>query len=394
MYSCFLEILTLETLQLNIKSRKKDDKIGFLANLNDFSCSNGVRIDPSLIIKNPQISMYCFDDTNKNAVFVEVPQDIDLTKSPFVYQTQYENAQRIILVPYETFNKLANSIPEVHHPIFIYMAGRSGSTLLSNIFNESRVAVSLSEPDVATQIAHLRYDVGASRIPEVRDLAQSTIRFLFKSYHTDGIQAHALKFRSEGIRIADLLQDAFPRAKNLFLYRDAISWITSFYQLIQRNYDMPDYSSVNAWIKRYETLKHADFSHLTSYLDKKCAKVSIPEQLALWLIAIIEWHQEQVELGTPMLAVRYSDLIQYREGVLQSVFTYCGLPMSSSSVGLRAFSRDSQAGSPHARINPKVGNRLKLNKQQIRSILLILKRHPILSKLDFNVSGTLLIEKC
>lgn len=384
--------ITLEAHQLNIVS-KHPKKIGFLASLNDFCFTDGGRVDPNIIIKNSQISLYCFDDIDRQAVFVEIPPDIDLTKVAFIYQTQYEYAQRLIVVPYDTFIKLGNSIPEVHRPIFIYMTGRSGSTLVSHIFNESKVAVGLSEPDIATQLVHLRYDIGENRTSEIRTLAQCAIRLLFKSYHAVSIQAHALKFRSEGIRIMDFLQEIFPRAKNLFLYRDAISWVNSFYHLIQRNYDMPEYSSVNDWKKRYETQLHTDFSHLTEYIHDKCTKVTIPEQLTLWRIAIIEWYLEQVEHGIPALAVRYQDLVQDREEVLQSIFNYCGLPISSALLGLKAFDRDSQAGSQHARINPKEGNKSKLNKEQVRSVSLILNRHPILSRPDFIVPGTLQIER-
>lgn len=380
----------MNALELNIESRNKE-KIGYLANLKDFSYSSANKIDPNVVLKNPQVSLYCFDDTAKNAVFVELPQDIDLTKVPFVYQAQYDYAKRLIVVPYELFSKLADCLPEVRRPIFIYMAGRSGSTLLSHVFNASNVVVSLSEPDVATQLAHLRFEADENRISEIRNLAQCAMRFLFKPYHTDGIHAHALKFRSEGIRVADLMQNVFPDAKNLFLYRDAMSWVLSFYKLIKSNHDMPEYLSVNDWIKRNEDNKRADFSHLTAYLPSRSINVSIPEQLALWKIAIIEWYLEQIELGTPILAVRYQDLNQYREKVLKSIFTYCGIPKSRLSLGIRAFDRDSQADSHLIRKKEKEINGLKLNVEQTLSVSSILNRHPVLSNTNFMVPGTLQI---
>jgi hypothetical protein len=89
-----------------------------------------------------------------------LPDGIDLTKAACVFRTQHEHAQRLIAAPYEIFNQLASTLPEVHRPIFIYMSGRSGSTLLSHVFNDSNVVVSLAEPDVVTQFSHLRKGTG------------------------------------------------------------------------------------------------------------------------------------------------------------------------------------------------------------------------------------------
>jgi len=257
-----METVTMQTLQLTIGSKQRQ-MTGFLASLKDFEYTDGGQVDPNVVVENPQISLYCFDDTDKRAIFVELPVDIDLTEAPFIYLTQYEHAQRLIAVPYETFNQLATTLPEVRRPIFIYITGRSGSTLLSHVFNDSKVVVSLSEPDVATQFLHLRYDSDRNREAELRQLAQSTVRFLFKSYHLNGNQAHALKFRSEGLRVMDLFQEVYPQAKNLFLYRDAIGWARSFYRIIKQN--SPEFQSVDYYQGNFERIQAVDFSHFKQF---------------------------------------------------------------------------------------------------------------------------------
>ena len=363
---------------------------GFLASLKDFSCTDGGEVDPNVVVENPQISLYCFDDIDRQAIFVELPADVDLTKAPFVYQSQYENAQRLIAVPYETFNQLAKTLPEIQQPIFIYITGRSGSTLLSHVFNDSNVVASLSEPDVATQFLHLRHSWERNRTSELHRLAQNTMRFLFKSYHARGIQTHALKFRSEGLQVMDLFQSAFPQAKNLFLYRDAIGWATSFYRLLKSD-GIPEYSPVSFWQSNFETIFTVDFSHFRQYLDDGCEQISIPEALALWWIASTEWYLAQVERGIPVLAVRYADIIQHREEVLGSIFNYCDLPVSGMQLGLSAFDRDSQAGTKLARENSNEGNMTALSEEQLRSVSVILERHPILNTSDYIVPETLRI---
>jgi hypothetical protein len=53
-------------------------------------------------------------------------------EGPFVYQAQYDQAERLIAVPYETFTQLARDLPDVRRLILIYATGRSGSTLLKS----------------------------------------------------------------------------------------------------------------------------------------------------------------------------------------------------------------------------------------------------------------------
>ena len=112
------------------------------------------------MLANPNISLYCLDDASKRAIFVELPPDTDLAKAPFVYRTQYEQAQRLIALPYESFIQLAHDLPRVENLIMCYMTGRCGSTLLSHVLNELDTVLSLSEPDVATQFVHLRSAYG------------------------------------------------------------------------------------------------------------------------------------------------------------------------------------------------------------------------------------------
>lgn len=255
----------MKTHQLNIESKHRQ-MTGFLASRNDFSCTDGGEIDPTVVVENAQISLYCFDDIDKQAIFVELPAEVDLTQEPFVYQAQYENARRLIAVPYETFARLAKTLPEVREPIFVYITGRSGSTLLSHVFNDSGVVVSFSEPDAATQFLHLRHNRSGTSDSELRQLADNTLRFLFKSHHANGVQAHALKFRSEGLQVMDFFQEAFPQAKNLFLYRDAIGWATSFYRLFKSD-GMPEYPPISLWQDIFDTIFAVDFSYFRQYLS-------------------------------------------------------------------------------------------------------------------------------
>ena len=169
------------------------------------------------------------------------------------------------------------------------------------------------------------------------------------------------------------------------------TFVTSFCRLFKKIGDQPEHEPITEWQSRFGAYLGADLSHLTACLDAGREEITIPEQLTLWWILIMEGVLAQVERGIPLLAVRYADLVESREKVLRSIFVYCELPPDGVQRALSAFDRDAQAGTALARENPKEANKLKLNDQQVRSITTILRRHPVLKQPDFGLPGALQI---
>lgn len=200
----------MTTRVLNIEARDRQF-VALLASLADFTYTEGNAVDPKVVLMSPNVSLYCLDDEAKRAVFVELPSEVDLAKAPFVYQTQYEQANQLIAVPYQAFVRLAQDLPAVDHFILIYSIGRSGSTLLSHTFNELETVLSLSEPDVASQFVHL--NKSGRNSTELRTLLDSTVRFLFKPIPFKRPSTCALKFRSQVVQVMDLYQATFLRQR-------------------------------------------------------------------------------------------------------------------------------------------------------------------------------------
>jgi hypothetical protein len=375
--------MTVHSLTIEAKHRQMP---GYLASLADFSLSTGTAVNADIVLKEPTLSLYCLDDAHQRAIFVELPPDVDLATAPFVYQMQYEQAQRLIAVPYETFRQLARALPEVQHLIVIYISGRSGSTLVSHVFNALDSVRSLAEPDVATQFVHLRSTDG-QRDAELRNLLDCTVRFLCRPTPFKTPATYALKLRNEGLRVMDLFQTTFPQAKNLFLYRDAIGFVASFYRIFKRVH-IPEQMPMGEWRALFSQLINEEFTHMSAYLDAGTTEVSLPQHLTLWWLAIMEWYLAQYAHGIPILAVRYADLIAAREQVLSAVFRYCGLPTAAVAETLGVFARDAQAGTLLARDNPAEGNQLQLSEAQLREMTRIMQRHPVVKDSDFIAPGT------
>src|SRR5262249_38485995 len=147
--------VALPAQYLNIQHKQRQTA-GYVAGLSNFTVTEGETVTPDSLLNKGTLSLYCLDDATQRAIFAELPPDIDLSKAPFVFQTQYDHVQRFIAVTYDEFRTLADKLPPVDQPIFIYTTGRSGSTLLSHAFNEIDTALSLSEIDTITQLVYLR----------------------------------------------------------------------------------------------------------------------------------------------------------------------------------------------------------------------------------------------
>lgn len=360
---------------------------GFLASIADFTAAEGASVDAELVRAHPSVSLYCLDDPARRAIFVELPPEIDLARVPFVYQAQYDHALRLIALPYDELVRQAQALPAVDDLVMIYMTGRCGSTLLSHVFNELGDVISLSEPDVATQFVHLRR-AGGSRDAELRALLDATVRFLFKPTPVKASATAALKLRSEGTQLVDLYQATFPAAKNLFLYRDAVGWVASFYRVFVRE-GLAAPIPLDELLSVYKLLFAYDFADLAGCLDPGTREVSLIEQLTIWWLATVEWYLAKRDQGFPFLAVRYTDLNERRESTLGGIFAHCGLPAASVARTLGAFERDAQAGTPLAREHPTQGNPLRLSDAQREQITRMVRRHPRIGQPDAILPGTL-----
>ena len=57
----------MQATQLDIENKHRQD-VGFVASLKDFSYTEGADIDPGVVVDNPQVSLYCFDDAARRAI--------------------------------------------------------------------------------------------------------------------------------------------------------------------------------------------------------------------------------------------------------------------------------------------------------------------------------------
>ncbi|MEW6378274.1 MAG: hypothetical protein AB1611_01570 [bacterium] len=370
------------------------------ARFSNFRCQEGESIDPGVIISNPDISPYCLDDPGKRVIFVETSPGIDLSKAPFYYQAQFQHAIRLVAVSYEDIHSLARAMGDpFDNLILIYSVGRCGSTLLSRVFNQVPGVVSLSEPDIFTQVVGLRNPDG-SRDSELSRLLRDCTRILGKPGAGGRKPNLAIKFRSFGIELGDLMHGIFPQARNIFLYRNAEDVIESLIRAFGdqgfwgRTFRAAQQSHLaRFWLRLFIARRKKSMSRLIPLIQDYPSRAykdlgSVGIALIMWL-SVMHRYLDLYRRGVPMIGLRYEDLIARPHEVVKALFEYCGLPVWKVPAACRVFEHDVRLGSY---LDRKPPSHRCLNLDDLLNIQRFLRSHPDVQSPHFVAPGTLTVE--
>jgi hypothetical protein len=328
----------MKAANFEIVSKRRPDPVG-LVDIKDFELRENGQIDATEILSKAHITLYAFDFEHGQAVFVETSPTADLSHAPFYYQAQYENAVRVITLSFETMIGLAQSVTvDDSKLIFIHSPGRSGSTLASQIFAQVPGVINMSEPDVLTQLVVARF-MQADQKDMVKMLLDASIRLLCK---TPAQTAWVIKGRSWVIELGDWLHELYPHAKNLYLYREAESWIKSnlgaFMDEIERTPEEHRQFEIETrgWMKlltpsiaRYDADQHLSLTGLTSLM---------------WLDSMGRY-TELHQAGIDMLAIPYANWKLDPRRTALSMLDYCNCYPNDMTPIEETLAKDSQAGS-------------------------------------------------
>lgn len=307
----------------------------------DFRVRDGAEIDPRIVLRDPNLTLYCLDFENRQALFVETPPECDLNRAPFLYAAQYENARRLVQVPFAALHDLAAEVAlDPARLILIYSVGRCGSTLVSAAYNEVEGVESLSEPDVFTQM-HGTWGADHLDGDEKARLVKSCTLLQCAPGQVKGATAWALKFRSMVTEMWPLFTAAFPQAKVVFLYRQAESWARSFWRLMGGSDPLEP---------RSLAVLHELFGRLTPRLEARETASALEILAYLWL-SPMEKCLEMQRCGIPLFIARYEELTHTPREVLTQMFAYSGFAANAVGNLDAVLAQDSQAGSSLSREN-------------------------------------------
>jgi len=382
-----IKVIMMTATKLLIKDRYRR-QMRDLASLDNFVWETGEPFDAQSIIANPNISLYCLDDTRQDAIFAVLPDEVDLSDAPFVYQAQFDYAKSLIAVPYGEFLRLADTLTvDASQLICIHNVGRCGSTLLSQALNQLDTVTALSEPDVFANFVTIRY---TPREQQIR-LLQASYKFMFRPAVVGDTTRYALKFRNHCADIIDIFAEAFPTAKHIFMYRNGMDWVASLYRIIHKTGRANLRLTLSEAIAQHATYFNRPNDNFTPLFDPATDTFSLSFCRGMLWVQMMNRYVDLYNDGFRPITIRYEDLIANREAMLSEIFERIGLPLSTVAQAQQAFKQDSQAGTSMARDNAKSGNQIELPEADYQTIQSVIVSQPMLKSPDIILSGTLSI---
>ena len=327
--------------------------------------------------------LYCLDPQNQQAVFVETPDVGDILAAPFYYISQYENATQVLKISYETLERLADQVVfDDKRMILIYSMGRCGTTVTSSAFSQAQDVVSLSEPDIFTQLVQMR-DFSNTNDSEINKLVKPCLLLTCKDQGNGFQPFWVIKFRSFVLEIADMIYAHFPQAKSLFLYRHVDPWGKSFARLFGGNTTPTQEQLIGFWMWSKMVIKKMDRYNLAS-----SDEISPGLMISLMWLNYMDRCLERLDAGQQILPVRYEDLKANPVLVIENIFDYCGVHVTDTNKLLDVLNKDSQAETPISRDQMKQVD-WTIDPADIELIRKIIAEQPIINTPDYLLPGTL-----
>lgn len=351
-----------------------------------------------------RLTPYCLDPDQRRVIFVETPEGVNLVDDhPFLYEAQRRRAVKLYAVPYAAVVALAAEIPDAmaRTPvIFLHSTGRCGSTLLCRLLGDAAGTVSVSEPDFYSQLVLLRE--GATPADEAR-LAQVTAactQLLAAHLRSANPAAQSVVIKLRGVVVfaTDLLARDLPDARHLFLYRNAIDTVDSFFAMLMRVPLMRFARKLRletlvlrllAWANPMKRNPGA----LAPLYKQPHYQKQIPEDLAAFLT--IGWLSKMDRVldlqrnppGFFQAVLRYEDLCAQGTALIPDLLTALNLPdadeVAMARMG-RTLSRNAQEGSVLASTG---GSTLRPRQREMVQRMLAL--HDEIHESDYRLPGTL-----
>ena len=323
------------------------------AGLDDFGLTASGQISVKSLVGSPDWTLYAIDLARRKAMLVELQPGSDLSEMSFIYMSQYDNGCRVAILDLDDFVTASRAIAPPANLSFLFSTGRCGSTLASRIFAQLPDVWSLSEPDYLTNIAMDRLKFGRAELVTIIRAATLWTCRLPEGRKPETI---IIKPRSEATLIAELCQEAFPKSRNVFMYRDLLGWLNSISKFEQRIVDPAIVlSDAEYWHDFWDHLMvGTPISVLEDYFAPNQESIIGPEFHTLLWDLRIEGYLKALRRGMVLTAIHYADLNGDRAKETARLLGACGLSGEHLDLAMRAFEQDSHKGSLSSNETPAV----------------------------------------
>ena len=308
----------------------------------DFLTFHGGFCDPDTVLQD-NITLYTI--TPSYAVFVETDSETDVTdmkEHPFLKVAQHELATRLIVLPTNSFHKLADHIGRPKAKL-ILMANtmRCGSTLMCQIFQRTNKCVALSEPDMEKVL-----QMNSWMKKEECDRTTVSIINLLCKPRASKPQAYMLKVAGPSIGVLPILHALYPESSLLFMYREGTQMALSCARIAK-----VEPSTKLAWAI-ISLLGPQSLKYLIRMSDYSEADLNHQFETTVPFIGFMMWwadlcsrYRRMRKQGLPISAIKYEHIVNNPQHALKEIFKYCDLDLDLVTKALEALQDDSQGHS-------------------------------------------------
>ena len=325
---------------LNIKWRQHFD---FLLpySMADFICSHDSFVHPEYVLKD-NVSLFFLLDAM--AVFAEAEPDVQIWRGKngaFIREASEHLAKKLICMPLSSLETLGESVgPPSAKICFLINTSRCGSTILTQILENTDKCVAISEPDGLNILAKMYREKGDS--PQLRSLTTNYINLLCKPVKSPADnQAFFIKLATVTAIALPFFRKLYADANYLFMYRNVTDVAKSGYKITQV---MPLLLTALYLGCFSETV----VKHLLNELGisgedfKMRYKDFLSMGTSAWCISTRQYFDLRANGVTGMRCLRYEDLIADPVYVIKEVLKHCKLPEELAELGVEAMKQPSQ----------------------------------------------------
>ncbi len=303
-------------------------------------------VDPEYVLRD---DVTLLQVTKTYAIFIQKNSKMEpafADKFSFATEGQIATGRYVIKMPLKSFLDLAEKMENNEEKIvLLHNIGRCGGTLLTSCFRWTGRAVGWNEPRVLDNVIRLAYHAWDRK--STRRVLRATFLMLAKTYRGfDGeTLAYAMKPTSFLCSDADLICEAIPKAKRIFLYRDvnaAAESGTRACLLVPTLYVL----QLSPMLRNPQAL--AFCLHAIGTTGTQCESISyrydvILEYMYRVHLNAFKAYLRMREKGIQILAVRYEDLKDDPDRVLPPLLKVAGIPDDLVPLAKKAFISDSQS---------------------------------------------------
>jgi len=314
--------------------------------LENFIYKHDKYIHPRYVLEAKNVSL--FTVTKDYALFcVSNPKDdiYETKKYPFMFISQYDLAEKLIIMPISSFHRIAEEIGDPKVPVLINnMTARCGSTLLSQMFHRIPGVRVLSEPWASCTIHKEAAKGRVSSTVEYKAMVQSAFRLHCKLEPGEEVKWIFIKATMYHAPQFQMLAELFPNFVLTFNTRSPIPTFRSYGQLISVLNNTLFLKLSISWRSfvdgRYAVPLGPEWDKYLAKYNPWWQNMTDEESgIRLYSVTILQY------LKTKSIYQRmifYENLAKNPEKELQEIFKLINIPIENVHLALEALNHDSQ----------------------------------------------------